>query len=90
MRMDGNARFPCYNSSFLDISTLEDETSMLPRRVEHTAPHPRRMERFLIINCAHFRHIVQEMHKRIISVSLVVCNVKKLAYLIQNGVIQCG
>jgi len=87
MRMDGNVRFPYYSSSFLDIPTLEDETSMLPRRLEHTTPHPGRTESFSITTCVHFRHIVQEMHKPVISVSQVVCNVEKLAYLIQNGVI---
>jgi hypothetical protein len=87
MRMDGNVRFPYYNSSFLDISTIEDETSKLSRRVEHTTPHPRRTESFPITTCVHFRHTVQEMNKRIISVFQVLCNVKKLAYLIQDGVI---
>jgi len=90
VRIDGNVRFPYYNSSFLDISTLEDETSMLSRRVEHATPHPRRTESFPVTICVYFRHTVPEMHKRIISVSQVVCNVKKFAYFVQNGVIHSG
>jgi hypothetical protein len=92
MRTDGNVRFPYYIASFLDVSALEDETSMFSRRVEHklpgdTTPHPSRMESFPLRVCVHFRHIVQEMHTCIISVSQVMCNVKKFAYLIQNRVI---
>jgi hypothetical protein len=92
MRVDGNVRFPYYNASSLDISTPEVGTSMLSRRVEHklpidTTPHPRRTESFPLTTCFRSRHINQEMHKLIISVYQVVCNVKLRAYFIQNRAI---